>query len=40
MNFILPIRIVQVILALLVLGTSAYGECASRPVGRRVASPY
>ena len=29
MNFILPIRIAQVILALLVLGTSAYGERAS-----------
>lgn len=29
MNFILPIRIAQVLIALIVLGTSAYGKRAS-----------
>lgn len=38
MNFILPIRIAQVILALLVLGTSAYGERAL-PVWLATVSP-
>jgi hypothetical protein len=40
MNFILPIRIVQVILAILVLATSAYGERISHSVAARVASLY
>jgi hypothetical protein len=40
MNFILPIRIVQVILAILVLATSAYGERVFRHVAHRVASSY
>jgi hypothetical protein len=41
MNFVLPIRIAQIILAILVLATSAYGERASRPVSHFgfVASP-
>jgi hypothetical protein len=38
MNFVLPIRIAQIILAILVLATSAYGERAFRHSGS-VASP-
>ena len=37
MNFVLPIRIAQLILAILVLGTAAYGKHASCSVSRRVA---